>query len=96
MIDLGCQDTDLVNKLDGDILDAIFLGDGFILVTLNVDKGKYGYLGCLFGRFGADLGCQDTAGVRGRDGDILDVTLLRDGFILMIELPPTTRFVSLP
>ena len=50
MIDLGCQDTDLVNKLDKDILDA---GDGFILVTLSVDKGKYGYLGCLFGRFGA-------------------------------------------
>ena len=29
-----------------------------------------------------DLGCQDTDWVDGRDGDVLEVTLLRDGFIL--------------
>ena len=29
-----------------------------------------------------DLGCQDTDWVGGHDKDILDVILLRDGFIL--------------
>ena len=32
MVDLGCQDTDWVGGNDEEVLDAIFLQDGLILV----------------------------------------------------------------
>ena len=40
MVYLGCQDTDWVDGNDKEVLDAIFLQDGFILATLGMDKGK--------------------------------------------------------
>ena len=33
MVDLGCQDTDWVDGNDKEVLDAIFLPDGFKLFT---------------------------------------------------------------
>ena len=44
---------DWVGGNDKEILDAILLLDVLILATFGMDKGKYGYLGCIFGRFGA-------------------------------------------
>ena len=35
-----------------DILDAILLRDGLVLATLSLDKGKCGYLRCIYGGFG--------------------------------------------
>ena len=52
MVDLGCHDTDWVDGRDGDILEVILLRDGFIIANLCMDKGKYGYLGCISGWFG--------------------------------------------
>ena len=52
MVDLGCQDTDWMGKLDGNILDAILLRDIFILATFSVDNQKWGYFGCISGWFG--------------------------------------------
>ena len=49
MADLGYQDTDWVGGQDGDILDVILLQDGFILATLSMDKGKYGFISGWFG-----------------------------------------------
>ena len=69
MVGLGCQDTNWVGGNDKEVLDAILLLNGLILATLSMNKGKYGYLGCSFGLFGAprwslgshmaDSGCQD-------------------------------------
>ena len=53
MVDLGCQDTDWVGGHEADVSDAILLQNGLILVTLGMDKGKFGYLGCISGWFGA-------------------------------------------
>ncbi len=53
MFDLGCEDTDWVGGNDKEGLYSIFLQDGFILATLSMDHGKCGYLGCIFGWFGA-------------------------------------------
>ena len=36
-----------------EVLGAILLWDGFMLANLNKDKGKYAYLGCISGWFGA-------------------------------------------
>ena len=52
MADLGCQDTDWLLKMT-EVLDAILLQDGLKLTTLSMDKGKYAYLGCISGWFGA-------------------------------------------
>ena len=49
MVELGCQDTDWVGGNDKEVLDAILLWDGLILVTLSIDKGKCDYLGCISG-----------------------------------------------
>ena len=49
MVDLGCQDMDWVGGSDKEVLDGILLLDGLILATLSKDKGKHGYLGCIFG-----------------------------------------------
>ena len=42
-----------LGRCDREVLDAILLLDDFILATLSMDKGKYGYLGCISGWFGA-------------------------------------------
>ena len=52
MVDLGCQDTDWMGKLDGNILDAILLRVRFILATFSVDNQKWGYFGCISRWFG--------------------------------------------
>ena len=36
-----------------EVLDRILQMDGLLLATLSMDKGKHGYLGCIFGWFGA-------------------------------------------
>ena len=59
MADLGCQDTDWEGDNDRG-LNKILLQDGLILATLSMDKGKYGYLGCTFGWFGALRGAPRT------------------------------------
>ena len=46
MVDLGCQEMSGNVK---DVLGAILLIDGFILVTLSMDQEKYGDLGCISG-----------------------------------------------
>ena len=46
MVDLGSQEMSGNVK---DILGAILLIDGFILVTLSMDQEKYGDLGCISG-----------------------------------------------
>ena len=56
MVDLGCQDTAWVDGRDKDVLDAILLWGGLILVTLSMDIGKCGYLGCVSGGFGVQRG----------------------------------------
>ena len=53
MVESGCQDTDWVYGNEKEVLDAILRLDGLILASLGIDKGKYGYLGCIFGWFGA-------------------------------------------
>ena len=53
MVDLGFQDTDRVGVNDKEVLDAIFLQDGFILATFSMYKGKCGYPRSIFGLFGA-------------------------------------------
>ena len=53
MLDLGCQDTDWVGGRETDVSHAILLRNGLILVPLGMDKGKCGYLRCIFGWFGA-------------------------------------------
>ena len=53
MVELGCQDTDLVGGNDKEVLDAILLWEGLILVTLGMDKRKCGYVGCITGWFWA-------------------------------------------
>ena len=53
MVDLGCQDTDWVGGREEDVSDAILLQNGLILITLGMDKGKFGYLGCISGWFGS-------------------------------------------
>ena len=53
MVDLGCHHTDWVGGNGTDVSDAILLRNGLILVTLGMDKGKWGYLGCISGWFGA-------------------------------------------
>ena len=53
MVDLGCQDTDWVGGNDKEVLDAILLWDGLILITLSKDKGKCGHLWVISGWFGA-------------------------------------------
>ena len=70
MVELGCQDTNWVGGNDKEVLDGILLWDGLILATLSMEKGKYGYLGCTFGWFGAlsgpqiaHLGCRDHGSV---------------------------------
>ena len=49
MVELGCQDTDWVGGNDKEVLDAILLWDGLILITLSKDKGKCGHLGVISG-----------------------------------------------
>ena len=61
MVDPGCQDIDRVSGRDKDVLDAIFLGDRFILANLNMEKGKCRYLGCSFGWFRAPRGAPTVA-----------------------------------
>ena len=34
-----------------EVLDAILLREGLILATLGMDKGKFGYVGCISGWF---------------------------------------------
>ncbi len=63
MVDLQSWDTDWVCENDNDVVDAIFLQHGLILVTLSMDKGKCDYLGCISGWFGAPKGTPRT-----RDG----------------------------
>ena len=53
MVELGCQDTDWVGGNNKEVLDGILPKDGLILATLSMDKGKYAYLGCISGWFGA-------------------------------------------
>ena len=53
MADLGCQDTDWVGGNDKNVLNWILRRDGLLLASLSLDKGKYGYLGCISGWFGA-------------------------------------------
>ena len=53
MVDLGCQDTDWLGGSERDILDAILLRNGLIIVPLGMDNGKCGCLGCISGWFGA-------------------------------------------
>ena len=53
MADLGYQDKDWVGRNDKEVLDAILLQDCLKLTTLSMDKGKYAYLGCISGWFGA-------------------------------------------
>ena len=48
MVDLGCQNTDWVGGNDKEVLDAILLWEGLILTFLSIDKGKCGYLACIF------------------------------------------------
>ena len=55
-VDLGCQDADWIGENDKEVLYAILLLDGLILGTLGMDKGKRGYLGCIFGWCGALIG----------------------------------------
>ena len=50
---LECQDTDWVGENVKEVLDGILLQDGLILGTFTIDKGKCGYLGCIFGWFTA-------------------------------------------
>ena len=52
MVDLGCHDKDLVSGNDRGVLDVILLLHSLILATLNMDKGKHGYLGSISGWFG--------------------------------------------
>ena len=56
MMDLGGQYTDWVGGRETYVSDAILLRNGLILVTLGMDKGKWGYLGCISGWFGAVKG----------------------------------------
>ncbi len=65
MVDLGCQDTDWVGGREADVSDAILLQNGLILLTLGMDKGKFGYLGCISGWFGALRGA-----LRVTDGEL--------------------------
>ena len=60
MADLGCQDTVWIGGNDKDVLDAILQRDWLILATLSMNKGKYGYLECTFGWFGALRGAPRT------------------------------------
>ena len=53
MADLGCQDKDRVDGDDKEVSYAILLQDGLILATLDMDKGKCGYVGCSSGWFWA-------------------------------------------
>ena len=53
MADLGCQDTDWVAENDKEVSDAILLQDGLKLTSLSMEKGKYAYLRCISGWFGA-------------------------------------------
>ena len=53
MADLGCQDTDWVDRNVKEVLDAILLRDGLILATFTMDKKKYGYFWCISGWFEA-------------------------------------------
>ena len=53
VVELGCQDTDLVGGNDNEVLDGILPRDGLILATLGMDKGKCGYVGCISGGFWA-------------------------------------------
>ena len=53
VVELGCQDTNLVGGNDKEVLDAILLREGLILATLGMDKGKCGYVGCISGWFWA-------------------------------------------
>ena len=70
---------------DRDLLEANLLLDGLILAASSMDNGKCGYLGRIFGWFGAqgsqmvDLECQDTLG--GDDKKLLEANLLLVGFI---------------
>ena len=52
MVDIGCQDTDWVGR-NHRCFRCNSLWDGLILATFSLDKGKYGYLGCISGWFGA-------------------------------------------
>ena len=52
MLDLGCQDTECLGGRERDVLDTILLQNELILAPLGMDKGKYGYLGCISGWFG--------------------------------------------
>ena len=51
MDELGCQYTNWVSGIDKEVLDAILLWEGLVLATLGMDKGKYGYVGCISGWF---------------------------------------------
>ena len=53
MVELGCQDTNWVGGNDKEVLGGLLPRDGLILATLGMDKGKCGYIGCIFGWFGA-------------------------------------------
>ena len=52
VVELGCQDTNLVGGNDKEVLDGIIPRDGLILATLSMDKEKCAYLECLSGCFG--------------------------------------------
>ena len=51
MVDLGCQDTNWVAGDGKEVLGAILLWDGLILVTFSMDKGKCNLLECISGWF---------------------------------------------
>ena len=53
VVELGCQDTNLVGGNDKEVLDGIIPRDGLILATLSMDKGKCGYVGWVSGWFRA-------------------------------------------
>ena len=49
----GPEDTGRVSGNVKEVLDAILLGEGLILATLGMNKGKCGYVGCISGWFWA-------------------------------------------
>ena len=49
VVELTCQDTNLVGGNDKEVLDGIIPRDSLILATLSVDKEKCGYVGWVFG-----------------------------------------------
>ena len=53
MVEFVCQGTDWVGGDDRDLLEANLLSDGLILAASSMDNEKCGYVGGIFGWFGA-------------------------------------------